>query len=90
MSLVRIRGRRGSDGMIGVTPFLEEFREDIEKLAEKRKAVKEENPYEMPVMRERMHYSFIWDRYTLFEMDNAEEIIAIDPTDNRLNLQENM
>ncbi|CDW80386.1 ef hand family protein [Stylonychia lemnae] len=88
MSLVRVKGRRGSDGMIGVVPFLEEFREDLDKLAEKRKNIKEENPYDFPIMKDRMHYSFIWDRYTLFELENVEENIAIDPTDNRLNLQE--
>lgn len=88
MNLVRIKARRASDGMMGVVPYLEEFREDIDKLAEKRKIIKEEHPYEMPVMRSRMHYSFIWDRFTLFEADNAEELIAIDPTDTRLNLQE--
>eukprot|EP00347_Sterkiella_histriomuscorum_P006285 403353352 len=88
MNLVRIRGRRASEGMMGVNQNLEEFREDIDKQVEKRKTIKEENPYELPVMRDRMHFSFIWDRYTLFEADNAEEMIQIDPTDNRLNLQE--
>lgn len=75
LTQVRIKGRRTSDGMIGVAPWLEEFREDIDKQVEKRKTIKEEHPYEMPVLRERMHYSFIWDRYTLFEADNGEDQI---------------
>lgn len=70
MAHVRIRGRRASDGMIAVQMVHEEFREDIDKLVEKRKIIREENPYEMPMTRDRMHYSFIWDRFTLFEADN--------------------
>ena len=88
MAFVRQKGRRDSDGMIDVKMVHETFREEIDKLVEKRKAIREENPYEMPVMRDRMHYSFIWDRFTLFEADNQDDVIMIDPTDNRLDLQE--
>lgn len=70
---VRIKGRRASDGMIGVLGNLEEFRERIEKLVEKKKLIKEENPFDMPYMRNRMQYSFIWDRIQLFNADNADE-----------------
>lgn len=71
LNRVRIKGRRASDGMIKVVPVhLEEFRENIDKMLEKRKQIKEDNPYQLPIMKERMHYSFIWDRYTLLEADN--------------------
>lgn len=63
MNQVRIKRRRGSDGLLGVPPGqIEEFREKIEKLVEKKKVIKEENPFDMPIMKDRMHYSFIWDR----------------------------
>lgn len=88
MAHVRIRGRRASDGMIAVLMVHEELRQDIDKLAETRKIIREENPYEMPITRVRMHYSFIWDKYTLFEADNGDEMIVIDPTDARINLEE--
>lgn len=88
MAYVRIRGRRASDGMIAVLMVHEELRQDIDKLAETRKIIREENPYEMPITRDRMHYSFIWDKYTLFEADNGDEMIVIDPTDARINLEE--
>ena len=70
MAFVREKGRRDSDGMIDVQMVHEKFRDDIDKLVEKRRVIREENPYEMPVMRDRMHYSFIWDKFTLFEADN--------------------
>lgn len=68
---VRIPGRRDSDGMLAVTFPMEEFHFDIEKQIEKKKAIKEDNNiFEVPIMKDRLHYSFIWDRYTLYEADN--------------------
>ena len=85
---VRVRGRRASDGMIGVIGHVEELRERIEKQVEKKKLIKEENPFDNPFTKERMEYSFLWDRFQLFNADNADEQVVIDPTDNRINLQE--
>jgi len=68
--------------MIGVIGLLEEFRGNLDEKVEKRKTVREDNPYDMPVTKDRMHYSFIWDRYTLFETEDA---LIIDPADSRFN-----
>ncbi len=46
MTRVRIKGRRTSDGMIGVNCYIEEYREKIEKQIEKKKILKEENPFD--------------------------------------------
>ena len=37
MARVRVRGRRGSDGMIKVGFFIEDFHEDLNKALEKKK-----------------------------------------------------
>jgi hypothetical protein len=84
---VRIPGRRDSDGMLDVNFPFEEFHFDLEKQIEKKKLIKEDNNiFEIPIMKDRLHYSFIWDRYTLYEADNIQDLVRIDPTDHRLNL----
>lgn len=88
MSRVRVRGRRGSDGMIKVGWFVEDYHDDLAKMIEKKKLQREENPYDIPVTRDRLHYSFIWDRYHFAEADNIADIIKIDPTDKNVDLGE--
>jgi hypothetical protein len=44
----------------------------------------------MPVARDRLNYSFIWDRYQLFSVDENAIMdggINIDPTNANLNLK---
>ena len=44
----------------------------------------------LPVARDRLHYSYIWDRYQLFSVDEnalADGGITIDPTNKNLNLK---
>jgi hypothetical protein len=52
----------------------------------------EEEEYKgVPVERDRLHYSFIWDRYGEQEIDQQAMLdagIRIDPTNKNLNLKE--
>ena len=57
--------------MMGVACPLEEFHDDLQKVLEKKKLQREENPYEVPVLRDRLQYSFLWDRFTFLEADNV-------------------
>lgn len=68
---VRVPQRRGSDGLIGVTFPIEEMYQEITKQIEKKKVIKEENPYEMPITKDRFEYSFIWDKFTLYEANDV-------------------
>ena len=70
---MRIKGRRASEGLIGVVFPQEEQYNEVAKVIEKKKVLKEEYAYDLPVMKDRMEYSFIWDRFTLYEAANATE-----------------
>ncbi len=48
--------------MIGVIGHIEEFRQTIQSRTEAKKLNKEENPYDAPINKDRMQYSFLWDR----------------------------
>jgi hypothetical protein len=87
MANVRVRGRRGSDGMIGVVIPFEDYHEDIEKQIEKKKNQCDDNKIDFPITKDRLYYSFIWDRFTFYDADNDQDIIRIDPTDKKLNMQ---
>lgn len=84
---IRVPGRRASDGLLDVNFPKEEQVTELEKLIEKKKLLKEEYPFDLPVMKERIQYSFIWDRFTLYEAENIEELVQMDPTDARFDLQ---
>lgn len=86
LSRIRIPHRRASDGLIKVKFPIEEPYFDLPKLIERKKVYKEDNPYDMPITRDRFQYSFIWDRFTFYENENLEDQIRIDPTDLRIDL----
>lgn len=67
---IRIPHRRTSDGLIKVKFPIEDQYFDLPKLIEKKKVIKEDRPYDMPITRDRFQYSFIWDRMTLYEAYN--------------------
>jgi hypothetical protein len=46
--------RRGSDGLIGVNFPLEEPYKEVATLIEKKKIIREDNPYDMPIMKDRL------------------------------------
>ncbi len=98
---VRKHRRRGSDGLIGVTFPIEDYREELNQMIEERATaleeafqwdeLEEEDMYQgLPIARDRLNYSFIWDRYQLFSVDEAalaDGGITIDPTNKNLNLK---
>jgi len=98
---VRIHRRRGSDGLIGVTFPFEDYHEDLPVVLDDRQtaleeafvwneAAQEEEYIGMPIMRDRLSYSFIWDRYSLFTVDTNAILdggIRIDPTNKNINLK---
>ena len=53
--------------------------------------LEDEDVYQgLPIARDRLHYSFIWDRFQLFSVDEnalADGGITIDPTNKNLNLK---
>lgn len=99
---VRIQHRRASDGLVGVNFPFEDYHEDIEVMVDDRafavedafewnEAGDEEIYQGLPIIRDRLHYSFIWDRYGEVNIDTMavmEAGIRIDPTNKNLNLKE--
>ena len=54
------------------------------------KVENEEEYIGLPVVRDRLHYSFIWDRFSLFTVDTNAILdggIRIDPTNKNINLK---
>ena len=99
---VRKHRRRGSDGLIGVTFPIEDYREELNQMLEERgqtieEAFKwddldDEDIYQgMPIARDRLNYSYIWDSYQMFSVDDNAIMdggIRIDPTNANLNLKD--
>jgi 4-hydroxy-3-methylbut-2-en-1-yl diphosphate synthase IspG/GcpE len=102
MANVRLHRRRGSDGLVGVTFAFEDYHEDLPVMLEDRqyavydafKWIKEEQEdvYQgLPIVRDRLHYSFIWDKYAFIKVDHGlmrDAGIRIDPTNKNINLKD--
>ena len=69
---------------------MEDYREDIAIMLERKKDVRDLNTFDMPITKDRFYYSFIWDRFTFYEADNIGEMVRIDPTDLKLNFAEEL
>ena len=65
---VRIPHRRASDGLIKVTFPMEDPYFDLAKLIEKKKQFKEDNPYEMPVTKDRFQYRYFNENGSSFPL----------------------
>ena len=87
---VRQRIRRGSDGMIDVNYPQKDYIENEQKLILKMKKIREENPFELPILKERIQYSYIWDKFTFQENIQDEDLIRVDITDKRINFEQEL